>query len=92
MLFSFIGGRAGAWQVTAMTTPHGSALAPVAALAIVPGDAASPSPGGWHLRGVVSNLRYTTRPEMIDLDTRSPGLGRSAARCAAMIALRKTAA
>ncbi len=44
----------------------------------------------WTLKGVVSNLRYTTVQEKRDLTTRHADLGRETAKCAVLIPIRKS--
>jgi hypothetical protein len=92
VLITFLGGHVGRWQVAGMTALAGAPLATVERLAVVEGVGGEPDRSGWRLRGVVSNLRYTTRPEMGELRARSPALTRPAATQAAMIAIRKTPA
>lgn len=62
-------------------------------LSMVAGSVDETSPDvAWTLRGIVSNERYVERDEKSALVTRQEGLGRAAARCAALIPIRKTAA
>jgi chlorite dismutase len=44
----------------------------------------------WQLCGVVSNTRYVTNEEKIELENIQAGLGRPQATCAALIPIRKT--
>lgn len=46
----------------------------------------------WILRGITSNERYVTREEKSELVAKQEGLGRPAARCAALIPIQKSAA
>lgn len=90
--FSFTGGASGAWAVTAQRTLCGEALAPVSHLDMHT-QAASPSADAtWTLRGFTSNVRYATGGEIQSLRATQEGLGRSQARCAVLIPIRKTAA
>jgi hypothetical protein len=93
-LFSFLGGPVGAWSVVEIRGVRGPLLASVDRLDIVQGSApaAAADEGGWSLRGVTSNIRYTTRAEQGALASVQAGLGRSEARCAALIPIRKTSA
>jgi chlorite dismutase len=50
------------------------------------------SSAAWTLRGTTSNARYSHRRELDDLAVRSAGIRRSAASCAALIPIRKSAA
>ncbi len=89
-LFSFVGSGQGDWNVTSQRTLAGEGLAPVSHVTLLNADAA---PGGsWALRGITSNERYVERAEKIQLVATQEGLGRPAARCAALIPIRKTAA
>lgn len=90
-LFSFIGGSTGNWRVTRMDTICGESLPVVRFLNIAPA-AVSGVGAAWVLRGITSNERYVTREEKNELVARQEGLGRSAARCAALIPIRKNAA
>lgn len=91
--FSFIGGDAGVWRVSSIAAVRGDALAGVARLAVTPSDNAAPvEPQSWRLEGLISNLRYAERDEVAALRARQEGLGRAAARCAALIPIRKSAA
>ncbi len=91
-LFSFVGGAKGPWQVTSTRTIVGEPLTPVERIAVVSGDQALPSHAKWILRGVTSNERYTTHAEKRQLSERQASLGRTEARHAALIPLRKNAA
>jgi chlorite dismutase len=46
----------------------------------------------WLLRGMISNVRYATRPELTALKAIQQPLGRPQARCAALIPIKKSAA
>ncbi|MGY4309026.1 hypothetical protein ACVIJ6_006269 [Bradyrhizobium sp. USDA 4369] len=92
-LFSFVGGPVGRWSVLEIRPVKGAALAVVEKLDIVQGSVPAPSCGqGWSLRGVTSNVRYTTRSEQSALTTVQAGLGRSEATRAVLIPITKTAA
>lgn len=89
-LFSFLGGRTGPWRVEAMRCVVGDPMALVPRLAVASGSA-EPASGdaAWVLQGVTSNERYVTREEKAALVRQQEGLGRPAAQCAALIAIRK---
>lgn len=91
---AFHGGSLGAWQVLSTAVVRGEALAPVSHIEVQPG--AAPPTGfvepRWTLTGLISNLRYATRRELTDLRQRQEGLGRPAARQAALIPIKKSAA
>lgn len=88
---SFLGGNSGAWRVTRMDTIIGEPLPAVRFVMIVPG-AVSEGDAAWILRGITSNERYVTRDEKSELVAKQEGLGRPAARCAALIPIKKSAA
>ncbi len=90
-LFSFVGGRDGAWKVTGSRVVAGEGLAPVERLEILSGDvAAPPSPDGWVLRGATSNERYVTRPEKEQLVAAQQGPARPPCALAVLIPIKKS--
>jgi chlorite dismutase len=91
-LFHFVGGEAGPWRVLRSEAIRGEGLAPAARLDVVAGARTEAAPAAWVLRGVVSNERYVTRPEKTTLVAAQAALGRPAARRAALIPLKKSAA
>ncbi len=93
-LFTFSGGNAGVWRVTAMHVVTGEALAPVARIDVHAGDGDvdASRPAAWSLRGITSNERYVTRGERQQLVLAQPPLARPGASCAAFIPIRKSAA
>lgn len=88
LMVAFHAGSQGEWRVLRQSTRTGEDL-PVAERI---GTAATGEPPLWTLTGFTSNLRYTTVPERLKLDARSAPLGRSEARMAALIPIRKSAA
>jgi hypothetical protein len=88
---AFTAGTAGAWDVLDIRAIRGPALAAAPRIAVTIGAQPQP-PGAWTLRGVVSNLRYTTADEVARLVAKQEGLGRHAATRAALIPIRKTPA
>jgi hypothetical protein len=91
MQFSFVGGKQGLWRVTEMMACCGEALSPVDGVDVATGFS-KVSNAAWQLRGVVSNLRYAEKEEVQQLQAIQPPLGRSEARCAALIPIKKSAA
>ncbi|UPY39215.1 chlorite dismutase family protein [Sediminicoccus sp. KRV36] len=93
LMVQFRAGDAGPWRIERMLPVTGAALPAATHLAILEGTA-PPPPGAaaWSLRGSTGNLRYTHRSEADSLAARQAGLGRPAARCAALIPIRKNAA
>lgn len=91
-LFSFVGGTAGAWRVTAIRSITGETLTSVPYVDVVNGAPTTPPDGaGWLLRGVTSNERYATRAEKDQLVAKQQGTGRPEATAATLIPLRKKA-
>ena len=90
LLVHFTAGDTGEWAVREVRAVRGPALDLAPRLAVTEG--AAPPAGAWSLRGVVSSLRYTTAAERAALAAKQQGLGRPAARCAALIPIRKSAA
>jgi chlorite dismutase len=91
-MFSFVAGNMGEWRIERMDTICGDGLPPARSLSMVRGDVDADEEGTtWVLRGVTSNLRYTTDAERRSLVSRQAGLRRSEARCAALIPINKSA-
>jgi Chlorite dismutase len=92
-VITFAGGESGAWRVTAMQQVFGPVLEPVTQLNITQSSERPPQPAtGWALQGLISNLRYAERGEVVQLRNRQEGLGRQHARCAALIPIKKSQA
>lgn len=91
LLVTFAAGEKGRWKIDRIDSVRGELLPQAERLAVVEGASHSASPGGWCLRGVTSNLRYTTEQERSDLTARQAGLNRREATRAALIPIRKTA-
>jgi len=93
LLVSFVGGRNGVWRVDRMDRVIGDGLPPADRVDVVEGSATRPvGDAAWVLRGVTSNVRYTTRTELDALRQRQESLDRPAATRAALIPIRKTTA
>jgi chlorite dismutase len=93
LLVTFAAGDRGAWRIDAMHPVRGPGLAAAPRLAVVEsGTGTAGVAGVWTLRGVTSNLRYTTAEEKRSLEQVQEGLGRPAATCAALIPIRKSEA
>ncbi|MDP1585585.1 MAG: chlorite dismutase family protein [Bradyrhizobium sp.] len=91
LLVSFIAGDRGPWRIVASAAVIGDAL-PAAARLTMAEAPVEDRPSVWTLRGITSNHRYTSRDEALALRARQQGLGRTEARCAALIPIRKSAA
>jgi hypothetical protein len=91
-LFSFVASKSGDWRIERMDVICGDGLAAARNVSMVRGEAVAPDDAGWVLRGVTSNLRYTTDAERKNLVSRQAGLGREQARRAALIPIRKNEA
>lgn len=91
-LFTFVGGKAGAWSVVSAKAIIGDPLPAAERVDIVHGAVDVLSEGGkWKLRGVTSNGRYTTEDEKERMAKKQADLGRPKATHAALIPIRKNA-
>lgn len=91
--YAFVAGNAGLWRILSMSTHRGAALAPASALDLVPAPDPIATPSGtWALYGLMSNVRYATRPELTALKAIQQSLGRPSATRAALIPLKKSQA
>jgi len=92
-LFSFIGGKTGAWRVEHVRAVKGEPVPAVPMIAVVAGAVPQfPAGADWLLRGITSNERYVEREEKAALVSKQEGLGREASTRAALIPIRKNAA
>lgn len=94
-LYSFIGGRTGAWAVISGKAVSGEPLAAVERLDVVvaAGHANAPGAAVWTLRGVTSNERYVTGAEKVELVAKQVAIGtRPKATRAALVPIRKNPA
>ncbi len=93
MRYAFIAGDTGDWRILSSKAVRGPALGAAQAVELMPANQCDASqPAAWALHGVVSNLRYATRDEVTALQAVQEKLGRPAARRAALIPIKKTAA
>ena len=90
--YSFVGGNLGPWRVAEIRAIRGEGLKAAGRLDVVQGEMAEPPEAAWVLRGVVSNVRYSTAAEAAALRAVSPPLGRAEATQAALIPIRKSEA
>jgi hypothetical protein len=90
-LFNFLGGDEGEWSVRRQFAVSGQPLACVQRVSHASGLPTSAT-ALWVLRGITSNERYVERSEKETLVAKQEGLGRTEARCAALIPIRKKAA
>jgi len=91
--YVFVGGEEGSWRVTGMSAVTGPPLPPVARVDVLNTSADALSyRGAWVLQGFTSNVRYAERRELDVLRAVQEGLNRPAARCAALIPIRKAPA
>lgn len=87
---AFVATLDGAWRIDGIVARGGEPLPPAARLAVVEGPEARDAEGRWVLRGVAGHERYVERGEHEALAARQVPLGRPEARCAALIAVRKS--
>jgi chlorite dismutase len=89
----FAGGDTGAWRIMHIQAPTGDVLAPALRLDVAAADTRVDGVASrWLLTGTTSNDRYVERAEKAALQAVQAGLGRPAARWAALIPIRKNAA
>ena len=88
-LTSYLAGATGLWRIETITPVDGESLPPADRLEIVEAPAESSDNTAWALRGVTSNIRYSTRSELDVLANRQPGLGRPQSTRGALIPIRK---
>ena len=86
---TYLAGTAGPWRIDTITPVVGESLPPADRLEIVEALAESSDNTAWALRGVTSNIRYSTRAELDVLADRQPGLGRPQCTRGALIPIRK---
>ena len=90
--FAFLGGSSGNWLVTSMQSVRGEQLAAISHIDVRKADAPMATSSAWRIDGLISNLRYATRTELTALRSKQESLGRSHARIASMIPIKKSAA
>ena len=87
---TYLAGTAGPWHIDTITPVIGEVLPPADRLDIVEAPAECSPETVWALRGVTSNIRYSTRTELDVLANRQPGLGRPQCTLGALIPIRKS--
>jgi chlorite dismutase len=88
-LTSFVGGDTGRWEVLSTHFLKGIPLEKVSKLDVLD-RGAQKSDAAWILKGVSSNMRYTTKEEIDSLRQQQPALGRKEANYAAFIPIKKS--
>ncbi|MBX9925016.1 MAG: chlorite dismutase family protein [Hyphomicrobiaceae bacterium] len=86
---------ANGFQITSISPVIGEGIPAAVALVVapsVPAQTLSQSTSAWQFDGLISNIRYAVKSEVSMLRERQEGLGRPAARKAALIPIRKSAA
>jgi len=91
-IVAFVAGPEGQWRIDGILAPKGETLPPAAHLAVIEGDGVDEAKGRWVLRGVVLPAVYTNEGEDDALAAEQQPLGRPEARCATLIAVRKSPA
>jgi len=86
---TFTAGAGGDWRIERLAAVAGQSL-PAAPHLSIANDTAHAGETAWQLRGIVSQVRYTTAEELKRLNAVSPPLGRPEATCAALIPIRKS--
>lgn len=93
LFVSFVAGPIGLWKVDDIRAVTGESLPKAERLEVVESSNLQASIfGGWSLRGVTSNTRYSTHAEVQTLNSIQEGLGRPQASRAALIPIRKSEA
>ncbi len=93
LFVSFVAGVSGLWRIDRIDAYIRDSLPPASRLEVLEGyEWTASKEASWILRGVTSNVRYTTRTEADELTVRQQGLGRLEATRAALIPIRKTEA
>ena len=88
---AFAASETGPYRIDSIITVIGDDLPPASHLSVLEGgEAHEPPAPRWILRGTTSHMRYSERREVEDLVSRQEGLGRSQARRAALIPIRKS--
>jgi hypothetical protein len=91
LVVTFAGGSRGDWRVERIVPVRGASLPSADRLHVVEGDQPGASTSAvWSLRGVTSNLHYTSEGERLALLAAQPPLGRAGATKAALIPVRKS--
>jgi len=90
-IVAFVAGPEGLWRIDGIMAPKGETLPPAARLAVLEGDGAEGAAGRWALRGMVGPGVDADQDDNEALADHEP-LGRPEARCAALIAVRKSPA
>ena len=85
----FFGQEQGQWKIDTMRTINTSPL-PIAERLLITDQPTIEIVHGWHLLGVKSNIRYTTRSEKKQLEEKFSGLNNPANTCAANIHIKKS--
>jgi chlorite dismutase len=89
--YAFVGGSSGQWRVLSISAQRGPALDAVETIDVQPyATDGELQPHAWALVGQVSHLRYATRTEVTTLRSTQESLGRSQARRAALIPMKKS--
>ncbi|MEI7715328.1 MAG: chlorite dismutase family protein [Mycobacterium sp.] len=88
-LTTYLAGASGPWRIDSITPVIGETLSAAQRLDIVEAPLAEQAGSTWALRGLTSNIRYSTRAELDALAARQEGLGRPQCTRAAFIPIRK---
>ncbi|MDQ6798643.1 MAG: chlorite dismutase family protein [Actinomycetota bacterium] len=91
-IISFVAGSEGMWRIDGILAPKGETLPRAARLAVVEGEGVEGAGGRWALRGTSGPTSYANEDEVDALAAKQEPLGRPEARCAALIAVRKSPA
>jgi len=87
---TYLAGATGQWRIDTITPVVGESLPPADRLDVFEVPAERSPDTIWALRGVTSNIRYSTRAELEVLAQRQEGVGRPQCTRAALIPIRKS--
>ena len=91
-IISFIGSNIGEWKVLSINTILGQPIEATEKIGVIKRNSNTlySENSKWELNAFISNLRYTSKEEKIDLNQKSRGLGRPEFNYAALISIKKS--
>jgi chlorite dismutase len=91
-IISFVGSDQGDWRISSMVTLKGGSIPSAKRLTVVPPNSSlqKTDRSNFNLKGVISNLRYTSGDEKKELNNNALGLNLPGFDCAALIPIKKS--
>ncbi len=91
-VISFIGSNMGEWKVLSINTILGQSIVVADKVSVIKRNSNTvySENSKWELNAFISNLRYTSKEEKIELNQKSIGLGRPEFNYAALIPIKKS--